>query len=467
MVDNLVTVKDFTLSVDFAKDAFALFKEEISKRKMLKSYWELFQDVRKLYARYQIGDLIKNVNFYVKTRSFFRDFIYSSLFHELDKLDPVEALEKFLKMFQPPPPPQPQPKPQPKKGPKGGKGKGKGKGKGQGQPQQKQGKGGKQGQTQKQGSGSPSGKSQDKKGLSANEANLPIDMTKFRKNLPKIEKALDSGILNKGDFQKYLSKSAGIGHKEIEIGNIVKLIEKIATELHERELDIFYIARKKELTEKYRREKVLKSVPFPDNEMSVDRLKKHEDLLKTVPTQFALDDDLFFQKFLKKELLVRDYQSRRLKKQALYMLIDVSGSMRSARNTYASGVSLSLVRQAIDEGATYFLRFFDGSPHDLHKITTKKEAEEMASVLVKQPYSGGGTNIEAAIEKAIIDIKKDPIKFEKAEIMVITDGEDGVNLSKKDLKGIKVHSTIIDGDNSGLEDISETYTKLDSNDIEN
>jgi len=126
MVDNLVTVKDFTLSVDFAKDAFALFKEEISKRKMLKSYWELFQDVRKLYARYQIGDLIKNVNFYVKTRSFFRDFIYSSLFHELDKLDPVEALEKFLKMFQPPPPPQPQPKPQPKKGPKGGKGKGKG-----------------------------------------------------------------------------------------------------------------------------------------------------------------------------------------------------------------------------------------------------------------------------------------------------------------------------------------------------
>jgi len=33
MVDNLVTVDDFTIAVDFAKDAYVLFNEEFSKRR--------------------------------------------------------------------------------------------------------------------------------------------------------------------------------------------------------------------------------------------------------------------------------------------------------------------------------------------------------------------------------------------------------------------------------------------------
>ena len=450
LVDGLVTSKDFTLSVNFAEDAYALFQEEFSKRRIFKDYWEMFLDIRKLYSKFKIGDLMKNVNFYTQIKSFFYYFIHSSLFRELDKLDPMEALEQFLKMFRPPQPLS-KPQKQPKKGLKGGS---------EAQGQQK-----KQDNKQKGKGKQPfkSKKSKDKKGLSADKGNIPIDMTKFRQQLPKIEKIINSGIFEKEDLRKYLSKQAGIKRGEFRIGNIVNLIDKIAKNISDKKLEIFYVARKKEIIDKYRREEVLKSVPYPDNEMTIKNIDRFQELLKTIPTQYAFDDDIFIQKLLKKELLVRDYQSRRLKKQALYLLIDVSYSMNGRmRDVYASGVALALIRQVISEGSVYFLRFFDSRPGKLHRITTEKEAKEMIKILIRKPYSGGGTNIEMAIRQAIEDITKDPIKFEKAEIMIITDGEDGIEIRKKDLKKIKIHSTVIDGDNAGLKAISKTYLKLES-----
>ena len=49
--------------------------------------------------------------------------------------------------------------------------------------------------------------------------------------------------------------------------------------------------------------------------------------------------------------------------------------------------------------------------------------------------------------------------------MVISDGEDNVNLSKENLKGVRIHATIIDGCNEGLKEISETYIKLKSDEL--
>jgi uncharacterized protein with von Willebrand factor type A (vWA) domain len=431
--------KDITLAYDFAKDAYALFKEKVNKRRTLKSYWDIFSDIRTQYTKFKMMDLMKNVDFYGRVRNFFRYFMTSRFFHELDKLDPIEALKIFLNMFQPPQQQQQQ-QPQP--------------------PQPKQDQEEEEQEDKKQKS-----KQQDQGGRSASEDNLPIDMTKFKQQLPKIEKALDSGILDKEDFQDYLGKHAGVGHNELKIGNILELIDKISKKLSDRELEIFYVARKKEATELYRRDEVLESVPFPDDEMTIKNLDNPMEILKLVPTQYAYDDDIFMQKLVKHELLVKDYQARRLKRQALYLLIDVSGSMSGAKNVYACGVALAFVRQAITEGSTYFLRFFDDSPHDLQKVTTKEEAEKMSEILIKQPFSGGGTSIQSAIGRAVDDITKSPEDFEKAEIMVISDGEDTVNLNKDDLKEVKLHSTIIDGENKGLELISQTYLELRSDEL--
>lgn len=458
LVDRMVTVNDFTLAVDFAEDAYSLFAEELSKRKIFKGFWQLFKDVRQLYTKYKIGDLMKNFDFYSRIRNFLRYFVTSNLFYELDKLDPMEALEQFLKMFQPPQkqPPQKQSKKQKQQS---GKGKPK-------QKEEEKKKEDKKKDKQDDTKQSPTGKSDDQKGLSASEDNLPIDVSDFRQKLPQIEKALDSGLLDRDDIQEYVSKHAGVGSSELKIGNIKNIVDKLASDISQKELDIFYVARKKELTDKYRREEILKSVSVPDNEMSVKSMSNYQEMIKILPGQYALSKPIFNRKLIDKELQVRDYQSRRLKKQALYLLIDVSGSMQGVRNIYASGVALSLVRQAVDEGSTYFLRFFDDQVKNLHKVTNNKEAKEACEILVKQPFSGGGTNIERAIRTAVKDITDDPEGFEKAEIMLITDGEDNVGMIKDDLKGIKLHSTVISGHNLDLEKLSETFTELDTGDLQ-
>lgn len=451
LVDQLPPTKDFTLAVDFACDIYAMFAEEISKRSIFKTYWELFGDVRHLYTFFQIGSLMENLDFYNRIRNFLKHFVFSELFQELDKLDPMEATEIFLKLFQPP-----QQKEQNTSQPQS---------QSQDQEEQRDQEDEKDKKDQPKTHQSPSGKSQDQKGLSADERSLPVDMSEFRKQTPKIEKALGGGLLDRDDFKEIAGKQAGIESKQITIGNIVEVIKKIADKLTQKDLDIFYIARQKEIIDKYRRDEVLESVIFPDNEMSIKDMENHQEVLKTLPSQFALDDEVFLEKLAKKELQVRDYQSRKLKKQALYLLVDVSYSMSGMPSTYASGVALSLVRQAIDEGSIYFLRFFDNHTKDLHRISNKEEAIKMASVLVKNPSSGGGTNIERAIITAVKDIKNDPISFEKAEILIITDGRDVVGLTKNSLNGIKLHSTLINGHNSGLKKVSDTYLELKTSDL--
>lgn len=536
MVDESVVVDDFTLSTDFAEDLYALFAEEISKRGIFKGYWELFKDVKDLFIRFKIGELMKNVEFYSRVRQFFRYFITSKLFYELDKLDAMEALEAFLRMFQPPPPPN---QPQPGQGQDGndqgnsqqdqsqqsqgdqqqsgqgdsdsqnqqdgqqGQGDGDGnskegdskdgdgeegqddspskskqqQGKKQSQPQSGKGQGGNSegkgsGQQQQQGGDGrqsqqpPRRNTQDKQGLSADEKNLPIDMTKFRQSLPKIEKAIATGIFDKDDVKKYLSKNAGVAENELKVHNVMEIIEKISNNVRERDMDILYVARMKEVTERYRRDEVISSVPYPDDEMTIKNIEDSNELLRVLPTEFIHDDDVFMQKFVKKELQIKDYQARRLKRQVLYLLIDVSGSMRGSRNVYASGVALAFVRQALTEGSTYFLRFFDHGIKQLHTVTNEKEAEKMMDILIRQPYSGGGTSITNAIRTAVKDITSDPEGFEKAEIMLITDGEDSVNLSKNDLKKIRLHSTVVEGHNKDLEELSNSYVELKESDFQ-
>jgi uncharacterized protein with von Willebrand factor type A (vWA) domain len=284
--------------------------------------------------------------------------------------------------------------------------------------------------------------------------------------LPQIEKAIDSGVLDDEDLKDSLCKRAGVGHNQIHIGNILEIVRKIANTFSSREQAIFLIARKKEITERHaKKEEVLESVPFPDDEMSIKTISNPMEILKTIPTQYAFDDDIFMQKLVKNELLIRDYQSRRFRKQVLYMLIDASGSMAGSSEIYASGLAISIVRQAISEGATYFIRHFDERPHELHIVKTKKEAEEMINYLLRNPHSGGGTNIQNAILTAVGDITSSPDKFEKADILLISDGQDSVSLTKSDLKDIKLHTTMIDAGNrykDNLKEVSTTYQDLSS-----
>jgi len=87
-------------------------------------------------------------------------------------------------------------------------------------------------------------------------------------------------------------------------------------------------------------------------------------------------------------------------------------------------------------------------------------------------YSGGGTSIDTAIHQAIDDINNPKLfkqeaddksdLYDRADILVITDGGDTVSLTKEFLeeKKIILHSFVIGMEHEQLKNLSTYYESL-------
>ena len=433
---------DKMVATDFSKDMYALFADSPS---VVKGAWDIFASLRKLFVKWRIDSLSDSIEFHLDIKKFMKEFSQGEFYRQLKQLPPLEALATFLGLFKKPP--------SQCQGGQGGQGGQKEKNKSE--------KEGQQGETEEE----QQGHSKD---------NLPIDLDKARGNLKKINKVARAGIYSDADLRdlaEQMLKQHGAGKEvrdlDIENTNLDAII-RIADFLGNRNMIIFDIARQKELLDSYKVGNTYHRSDFPDNELSVSKIESATEYNKLLPSEMALDDDIFFMRLAKNDLLIKEYQRKKRRKQALYMLIDVSGSMDGLRSVYASATALALVRQAVANEATYFLRFFDASPSQMYKVQNKEEALKISEILMRRPYSGGGTSITNAVATAVSDINNNKTKFDKVEIMLISDGDDpGFGLSKHNLKDIKLHSTIIDGNNSRLEGVSETYTMLSTRKLAN
>jgi len=497
--ESIKVSNDITLTKDFTYDIYALFAaDRMEKRRTFKNYWDLFMDVRTLYVSFQIYGLRKTLSFYNHIKDFMQSLITTQLFRRLDELDPFEATRLFLEMFKPkdqPPLPQvanPNMQGEEEESEQGNEGQqaqgGNGNGQGQAEDNDQNQQNGNEQQDKKDGDEqenenedqgqSKTDDSQDEKekndndqsGTSADPKNLPIDLDTLKNSMPKIEKIIKSGVFDHEDIKKAIAHTAGIEAKDIKLTNINKLIDEMGDSLDE-DLIIFNVARKHEFIDVYRKSESIDDSPTPDNDMTISQNKSINDIVRALPMEYLYDDDLFTKKVMEHSLNIIQPQSRTLKRQVLYMLLDVSGSMEGDRGIYASGVAVSLLRQALREKATYFLRYFDYQPSELRVIKTKEEAQKMIEELLKQPYSGGGTNFNGALNTAIYDIKNDPVQFEEAEIMMITDGDCATNVTRDTLDFIKLHTVVIapDGVSTNqikyLKDISESHTILTGEEI--
>jgi uncharacterized protein with von Willebrand factor type A (vWA) domain len=194
-------------------------------------------------------------------------------------------------------------------------------------------------------------------------------------------------------------------------------------------------------------------------EQRILRMERYSQASKVIPTQMAYEDDLFYHKFAKKELLVNERVTRKDKTQILHILLDVSSSMGDVLEmgslpscVYASAITLSFLRNTIDNGDKFLFRFFESVPFPLHIVDNKESALKLTKEITTNPFNGGGTNIQRAIDAAIKDIieyrrKNRESDFGKAEILVITDGGDHVSHEslKKTLEreDIKLHAIVI------------------------
>jgi uncharacterized protein with von Willebrand factor type A (vWA) domain len=520
------------VSVDFSKDLFALF-DTLTPHKILKDINQISDEVQEGYVKHKLTHYYKVKNHYEAIRKFMREFTHTRLYSHLQSLNnPEKALEILLDMFSPPPPKPPSSGQGQKQGQQGGQsqqgnqdsqqgeGDGQGKNKGQGkqdnnQDQEQQQGGGKgksdkneQEQEQDQNDDGEGDNQKDKQEEKEEKEEKPelddskedelsntppdplMDLEKFKNDMPAMEEMLRNNVFDDEMMRNVIEQQAGIGHNTLTtVEGLAKNINKIARVINSSNYKILDVARKFDATEQYVREEEVRDVNFPEKDWRITNMKTLSDFPNILPFQFLYPNEIFDKMLMDKDLKVKQYQSRRKKKQVLYLLIDVSGSMSGARQLVATSIALAYIKKAIKEKSIYFFRHFDDTPFDLHKVTNEKEALKEINYLLKNPKSGGGTCIDKALRRAIDDINDPRIfkqiekencdiaerpsmedtedLYERADILIITDGEDGVSVTSEFLEQKKVvlHSFIIEGNNDTLKKISKTCQRMSNKDI--
>lgn len=141
------------------------------------------------------------------------------------------------------------------------------------------------------------------------------------------------------------------------------------------------------------------------------------------------------------------------KKQLLYIIIDCSGSMGSGQRIFkAGGILMNRLKAVIAGEAELYVRLFDTSLKQEYHAGTPDEAKELIKHFTEKNYSGGSTDISGCAREAqrrIEEIITDGATY-RPELVVVTDGEDSINLKISDFKGTKMHAFVVECNNTKL-----------------
>ncbi|MCC6033829.1 MAG: VWA domain-containing protein, partial [Desulfurococcaceae archaeon] len=186
------------------------------------------------------------------------------------------------------------------------------------------------------------------------------------------------------------------------------------------------------------------------------------DLERLVPTQLAFPREYILLSYVESKLLLYD---KKISKSLgpLYLLIDKSGSMEGEKIEWAKATAIALLIKSRREVREFYLRFFDGAPHELIRVSRKASFSEFLSLVrnLARVKSGGGTDITKAITTACDDIIGSGVVKRDSDVVVITDGEDTLSVTtlRRKLRqaNARLFSVMIQGDNKDLKVLSEKY----------
>ena len=165
----------------------------------------------------------------------------------------------------------------------------------------------------------------------------------------------------------------------------------------------------------------------------------------------------FYRRMAEKQLLQYDLNHRDYMGQGpIIALIDTSSSMRGGREIWSKGLALGLAEIAEKERRSFSYSLFASSRADL--ITDDFQiGQRSPDKLIKlaSEFIGGGTDFEQPLQWAIAKLQES--KFNKADIVMITDGECAVgNEFLKELqkvqqdKQFRIYSILIGSNPSEL-----------------
>jgi len=160
------------------------------------------------------------------------------------------------------------------------------------------------------------------------------------------------------------------------------------------------------------------------------------------------------------QLPVRERVTRMERKQAIFVLVDGSGSMSGRKHWKATGVVMNRLKAVLSGDAEVWVSVFDTQLSRVHHASTPAEAREVIKKFAAGNFSGGGTDIAAAV-RAAHKYVDDKIKAGEAlyrpEIVVLTDEDTSVTgLKKSEISGTKVHGFAMEVANKSLVDLARS-----------
>lgn len=294
----------------------------------------------------------------------------------------------------------------------------------------------------------------------------------------------DDGVIY--GFRSYTAgKTPGFRNSSI-YGTYNILDGKIVDKLSMAQLVLYEIAMKLDSMLAKAKKGAFSDVEHLTQEKRQSKIKSVSDVTKVTSSQHALPDDVFDAKLAKKDLTKNQQQEREKKKQLLYLLVDVSGSMGSqvgsnsifgyiSRASLTVAYCLAMCRRVKEDKGILFFRPFESSPGPFRSCRTDAEFDSLQRYISNSSFSGGGTNIPRAVETAIDDVLRAKDELRKAEILLITDAAD--NFRADEVKRIRnkmgslvvLNTFDVSGDNvytvktvQDLSSLSDHYFKFDN-----
>lgn len=200
-----------------------------------------------------------------------------------------------------------------------------------------------------------------------------------------------------------------------------------------------------------------KMIPAADGDQTRMRMmQSFDELSKVAPAAWALkiaSPKYFRYRVATKSFMVREKIKRSDRKQFFYALLDRSKSMQQGERIYKLlAILLNRLRAVGRKEAVLGYSFFDSDIHEEVMVTEVSEAREEIRKLHYDFFMGDDTDINLALREGIKRIRRRiaDISEERPELIIVTDGDHGINVKPKELKGIMLHAFIVEEANDDL-----------------
>lgn len=183
------------------------------------------------------------------------------------------------------------------------------------------------------------------------------------------------------------------------------------------------------------------------------QMEDHGQVTKVRKTEILKEG--FDDKFIKKELIVKEKVKPETKKQIVYMLLDDSGSMACIeKQSYVRAVLLNRLESVVDGKSELKFCLYESQRYQFYDVKDKKSAQDLFKDISLRRPNGGGTNIGAVIQETIDDIHNLP-NHHDPEIIIVCDGDDRLYHESVDLKEVTVNAILLGRQNDDIKKLTK------------